>query len=133
MERSRIGIYDVLGYEAYETKDELFDFMCSSIGDAEAISSMMRSIKRHPFFSSTPTRNQNWSIILRLASRNILFAFAAMTRRNKRDCPFMKLFAKWLYLKSCRFACAPHLPRRRGYTICGRLSWPGLATGWARS
>ena len=37
MERSRIGIYDVLGYEAYETKDELFDFMCSSIGDAEAI------------------------------------------------------------------------------------------------
>lgn len=36
-ERSRIGIYDVLGYEPYKTKDELFDFLCSSIGDAEAI------------------------------------------------------------------------------------------------
>ena len=36
-ERSRIGIYDVIGYQPYKTKDELFDFLCSSISNSESI------------------------------------------------------------------------------------------------
>ena len=49
-ERNNIGIFDVLGYHAYKTQDDLLEFLYSSISDAESLYVDEDSDRNAPIF-----------------------------------------------------------------------------------